>query len=707
MKKPGLKAGYGQQVFDRLSNLEGSFKKATAHSKDEIDTLKKRISLFEEKISGIDFLNIARNGSCESAQDIDVLRQNSVLNLVLNPILNPGPTLTYSTDFNTVKDDTNIQGTMLPSESQIRMLIDIYFESVNPIFPILCPTNTIPKLLEQSRDGSKPLLLGVILCSLRFASSIISREEVKKYHTYCKGQIISTCIGMCNIEQLQAMTLLTFDLFGKSNNPETWSFISLISSGVVHLNLTKERRQTQQIVIPSPDQETQKDHTKQLESRKRAIKNVKLLKSPIDWFEEESRRRLFWEIYILDKLSSVSNSFPFKIPESEIDCLFPVEYDSWIADRNYRNDTTIRNSQRRILSDGVINANMLNDLFFNDNIYDSSCFLIELIHILGKVHTFMRHPIDIQSLKDVLNWQMKFSEIDNEIQNWRKTVPQRYLNLVDNDSFDKPLAIKDVLFHALYHATIIRLNSAAGFPYFHSNYFLSSEEARFKSLQSANHILSFSKKLPQSFSNNEHIYELCGPQYAFAIWVTARLILVNAINYGNKMPQELDYLIDLLSKIGGIWESSKKYSEILNFLKMDKFESTVNDLNFMRLSEGSQNLNMYDGKIDDNDNDDDDDDDDDVVSDANQLSQSQHLSKSARIISDMRLNAYIVDVILSKKIEKFKQNESKVSTNSPHNQNDFSNIFEWFKLPIAHEFNVPFIDNDGKDVYVDASQHRM
>lgn len=62
MKKPGLKAGYGQQVFDRMSNLEGSFKKATANSKEEIELLKKRLSLFEEKLNSIDSNNVIRNG---------------------------------------------------------------------------------------------------------------------------------------------------------------------------------------------------------------------------------------------------------------------------------------------------------------------------------------------------------------------------------------------------------------------------------------------------------------------------------------------------------------------------------------------------------------------------------------------------------------------------------------------------------------------
>lgn len=687
MKKPGLKAGYGQQVFNRLSNLEGSLQKTTATSREEIDLLKKRMALFEEKLNSICSNNIIRNVRSKEATDLVALP-----NPTLNPVLESG----YSPHFNTLHDMNTIDP-MLPPIGQIKMLIDIHFQKVNPTFLILCPTTTIPKLLESSVTVATPLLLGVILCSLRFAKSIMSLEEVKKYHSYCKGQIISTCIGMNDIEQLQAMTLLAFDLFGKSNNPETWSFISLISSGVVHLNLTKERRQTQQVMIPSPE-ENNRDKNKQLGSKKRAIKNVKLLKSPIDWFEEESRRRLFWEIYILDKLSSVSNSFPCKIPESEIDCLLPIGYDSWVPNHNSRNDAAIRYSQDRILNNNTIKTSMQIPSFLDNTIYDSTCFLIEIIHILGKIHTFMRHPIDIESMKDVLNWQMKFSEINNEIQEWRKTVPQEYLDLLDNDSFHRPLTTKDILFHALYHATIIRLNSAAGFPYFHSNYFLSSDEARVKSLQSASHILNLSKTLPQV--HNEEVYELCGPQYAFAVWVTARLILVNAINYENELPQELDYLINLLSKIGGIWESSMKYSDILNFLKMDEFES-ANDLNFMRYAEEYQPLNICEGsnfdrteEKDDDDDDEDDDDNDDEYGNSNETkTQGQHLSKSARIISDMRLNAYIVDVILSKKIEKFKKNKTKVSTNSPNNQNDFSNIFEWFKLPIANDLNAPFATN--------------
>lgn len=47
--------------------------------------------------------------------------------------------------------------------------------------------------------------------------------------------------------------------------------------------------------------------------------------------------------------------------------------------------------------------------------------------------------------------------------------------------------------------------------------------------------MDFFENKPQKSNSNEETYELYGPQYAFAVWVTARLILVNTINYGNEL----------------------------------------------------------------------------------------------------------------------------------------------------------------------------
>lgn len=37
------------------------------------------------------------------------------------------------------------------------------------------------------------------------------------------------------------------------------------------------------------------------------------------WIEEESRRRLFWQIYILDRYATVATAFDFCLDENAID----------------------------------------------------------------------------------------------------------------------------------------------------------------------------------------------------------------------------------------------------------------------------------------------------------------------------------------------------------------------------------------------------
>lgn len=131
------------------------------------------------------------------------------------------------------------------------------------------------------------------------------------------------------------------------------------------------------------------------------------------------------------------------------------------------------------------------------------------------------------------------------------------------------------------------------------------------------------------------IYEMCGPQYAFAVWVSARLIFVNAVNTHVDIPPELDYLVGLLTKMGSRWEGSLRYANILKFLKDEALLAKKNGSSFYGRTKNLQaNVDTYN----DTDN-------DDLNEDV-----KDH-SKNVRIISDMRLNAYSLDVLLYNKIE--------------------------------------------------------
>lgn len=651
-RKPGIKPGYGQHVLDKLENIETTLQTETSTTRGEMDLFKQKILELEQKIvsleSNKEFTDTFRAQNMASNKEKLSIGNNSNDNestQITNAPIKEGIT-------NVESINSLVESRLIPTADQIEKLIELFFDKIHPIFPILHPGSTIPKLLTSSRVSPEPHLYGVILCSLRFANKILQEEEIIKYYNYCKSKILSNFIGLSSIEELQAMSLLAFDLFGKSNNPETWSVISMISSGAIHLNLTKNN-----------DNQYNTSNTKSYRkegTRSFSVTNLAMIKDPKAWLDKESRRNLFWEIYILDKLSSLSNSFPFKIPENEIDCLLPARLDLWISGNRDGTEHPIKTLQHRKL------ASTKNEIVASDA-YDSNCFLIEVMHILGEVHSFMRQPLNIHNKNDVSVWQIKFNKLEQKVNTWRKTIPSNFLDLLDNDNclFKNTFTVKDVLFHALYHTMIIRLNSTPSFPYFNSEYFPPSELARSKCLDSALHIVKLSRQFPLMFNNiGGEIYEMCGPQYAFAVWVCARLIFVNAVNTHIDVPPELDYLVGLLTKMGCRWEGSLRYASILRFLKDEELLAKKNGLSFFEKTSTLQE-NM------DNDSDSDDLNDD-----------VKGHSKNVRIISDMRLNAYSLDVLLYNKIEKFKQNENEAGSQS--NENDFMDMFEWFKLPATN-----------------------
>ncbi|KAK6458521.1 uncharacterized protein RJT20DRAFT_6039 [Scheffersomyces xylosifermentans] len=261
----------------------------------------------------------------------------------------------------------------------------------------------------------------------------------------------------------------------------------------------------------------------------------------------------------------------------------------------------------------------------------------------------MRAPIDISNVKDVLNWQLKFSEFDNEIQSWRESLPNDYIEFIDNNKLPQEglVTSKDILFHSLYHTTITRLNSSVGYPYLnYSNNLLSFNEARAKCMDSASHIVSLERSISEGTNNENALY---GPYYAFSMWVTARLFIVNAVNSDTQVPQDVHYLISVLNRMGQIWPSTMKYADILSYLISELESDSIDSINTInRISMGPKGEN-----------------------------EAQKDMK--HVISDMRLNAYSLDVILS--VAKFK--EKRGEKFSPNNQMDISNFFEWFRLPIT------------------------
>lgn len=540
----------------------------------------------------------------------------------------------------------------LPKAEVISKLVDVFFQKIYPGFRAFHPTfrDDILLRVRELRSLSNnleisPQILGVLVCSLRFAENLLPQTEIDKCLDFCRTSILSQCIGFSLIEELQAMALLAYDSYGRSNNPVTWSYIALIANAVIHLNLTKEPTELHYLAKPN--------HARTKRSKIISPHGVANLKAPTDSFDEECRRNLFWEIFLLDCLSSVSNSLPCKIIENDINRQIPVRPEFW--DSPTSDQASSINSSPEELEH-----------------LDLASYLVEVVRKLRRIHTFLREPFDINNVKEVLAWQMQLSEIDSELTKWKDSIPIPYRNFLDHQSlsFTSQVTVKDVLFFAIYHMTIIRLNSSVAYQKFDSNFFLLSSTAKKKCLDLANSIAGFSAKIPNLLnSSSENAYALCGPFYAFALWVAARLLFVNSLRSGEEFSSELDQLISVLSDMGKSWESAARYSDILSFLKSEEIENRL---------KGQSLLAEINGFNDESNT------DNDVKDPTENLANH---SKSARMFADMRFNAYSLDVSLLKKIDEYKKNGEEMS---PNNKTDFMNLLEWFKIPISME-NSPFV----------------
>lgn len=276
LKKPGLKPGYGRNVLERLQELNAT------HS-----NIMERLQKLE--YNG----NIQQLTYLESR--IEVLEQK------LNDLV-----------------DLPKQNNKLPDDKTLKILLQAYFKYVHGSFPILNPMNSF-QLIDSRGSAPLPTIYGMVICSLRYSD--LNDHQINSLLTYCKSHILSTYIGMKDLEHFKALGLLTFYLFHHNNDQESWNLISLLVNGC-----------------------------------KTLVKNN-------NWQKDESERNIIWNIYLLDVFNSVLNQT--RLLSSVPNLLLPIS--SEIAFTIVPDDTLLARQQRTL------------SFHHYEILYDSRCFIIEIL----------------------------------------------------------------------------------------------------------------------------------------------------------------------------------------------------------------------------------------------------------------------------------------------------------------------------------------
>lgn len=234
--------------------------------------------------------------------------------------------------------------------------------------------------------------------TLRFSTdSRLNQQNRKRYHDSSKQKVLLYGLENSSVKALQALVILALDLVGSSNGPPGWRLLALITRSVVQLGLAVESKSS--LIAPVyPSIYTLRAVT---------------LSEPDSWIEDESRRRLFWMVYLLDRYSTLATAFNFALDDKDIDRKLPCKEEFFMKNQPVDTRRFNRLSDR---ADYVAHA---------ENVGYFGLYM-EILGILSRIHLFLKKPVDIGSLSDVEEWQATYRSLENDLTSWEFNLPTEY-----------------------------------------------------------------------------------------------------------------------------------------------------------------------------------------------------------------------------------------------------------------------------------------
>ena len=182
-------------------------------------------------------------------------------------------------------DDTT-HSAPLPPENLINAILDAYFYVVHPFIPILHE----PLLRSRLRDPAERPKLTVVLhamvvCALRYvANERIATDWAKRHPDALQKSndfVVLSGIGDLSVESVQALIILVFVRICDGNANKAWPIVGAMTRAVVYLGLHAE---------PEDDQQGEA-----------CVQSFRCLPPSRIWTETEERRRVFWNVFLLDR----------------------------------------------------------------------------------------------------------------------------------------------------------------------------------------------------------------------------------------------------------------------------------------------------------------------------------------------------------------------------------------------------------------------
>ncbi|KAF1922533.1 uncharacterized protein M421DRAFT_77921 [Didymella exigua CBS 183.55] len=572
--KPGLKPGAVENLHRRLDELERRLEEKDAsearHPGGDADNSTVSVS----------------NGSDATAHDVLALLARELPKLVGQNKTQSvtTPALSEQSYKRRRLDDTSDvpswtgDAPTLPRADMLETILTAYFTHVHPWIPMIHQGRFFERLADETRRDQLLIILHAMVLA---ASKFVPGATVQVFE-HTRKWIICSAMDSLSVENLQALTILTFNDFGDGNAEKTWSVIGSMTRTVEYAQLAQEQEEGERRPFSQP---------------------FAPLHHTGDWTEVEERRRVFWNIFLLDRLCSVTTAWNTSLTSDDVYRRLPCDGHLWrkqkpvltpyfgIWDRsrgrigNPVDFISCHPSQghgncsidlRNPASDPPLRVGFSQHAPSDMSTVGAFAYNIEATESMSRVMSyFLQQKVNLRDQNDINSWLTRFKELDLRLVHWKMLLPQKWKA---NPNLTRQVPLMDpnlTTAHVTHNTSMILLHQTIAYPPTHWGFRkklpsgCSVEACYLAGVE----IATITQKYLRKSMNNSPI----GSQYAFCIFIAARVLLVHwRYESGNQLPTEFWSLVHSLDEMSVRWCAFAKSPQTQNLFA--KYASRLKEL---------------------------------------------------------------------------------------------------------------------------------
>ncbi|KAJ5812054.1 hypothetical protein N7474_008355 [Penicillium riverlandense] len=592
-EKPGIKTGAVEALRRRVETLEDAvFQQGKAGTNEPCQSTNDPSSLASALCEGLELLlGKLQSNSPQKRRWSEVVDEPlEEVNFEDDPLPQPLPLSTSSNKRRRGNerriiepDDLPGLSSTLPPPKVLEAVVNLFFDLVQPWVPIFHEKRFRQRMENPDDNPALEVVLhAMVVALLRHVyprELIVDLGDIESICERSRKIVVLTAMDDLHVENLQALIIICFEDIGSGRLSRAWPIVGSLTRTVEYLQLSveSENHDKDPVLQPRPS-----------------------LPQAKDWVEEEERRRVFWTIFNLDRwnTSLTSNDVHRRLPADgglwhneeavttpffgiwdrsagkigRLIAFLPTDYNASEPSNNGFSSTQ-GNNCIPTTSDEKVDMSTVGAFGYR----------IEATESLSRVTTFfLQQKINYRDRQEMGSWLMRFKELDLRLvrtnNSWKMFLPQKWKEA--NISRQPAVVTMDpnlTLAHITHNTSMILLHQRIAYPPL--EWLEVVKLPILSSAETCETAASETANITQKFLDNSPTQSIVDNQFAFCVFVSARVLLVHWRYYKTQeLPSDYHTLMKFLDIMSTRWSSQNRASTTSRKNSAAKYFSQLNDI---------------------------------------------------------------------------------------------------------------------------------